>query len=100
MSVKGYVNNILKELREVGSSNVKLDNARYNAQSYPPNDMATGGKGREYWGQVANKRAKDARSQEGQLMGAILQGRRYDKKGTQITGQTQKLYKLNKNKKK
>jgi hypothetical protein len=68
--IAGYVGNVAKEVGEFGSAWKKA----FNASA----DVRPG----------ANARARSANknqdAQMGQALGAILQGRRYDKSGTQI----------------
>jgi len=68
-SSSGYFGNLSKELKQFGRAYMKASNASA--------DVSPG----------ADKRAFDAnekqRQELGQLLGALIQGRRYDKKGKQ-----------------
>jgi hypothetical protein len=68
--VKGYANNVLKELRDVGHS--------WNAANEMSNRVGPG------TDTEANRLAGIADKEQGQLLGAVLQGRRYDSQGKQI----------------
>jgi hypothetical protein len=76
--VKGYANNVLKELRDVGHS--------WNAADEMSHRVGPG------TDKEANRLRGVADKEQGQLLGAILQGRRYDANG-RIIG-TQQLKKL------
>jgi hypothetical protein len=83
--VKGFVSNIGHEIKDVNRSNAKLEELQFRARNYPPNESAVHGLGREYYGQQANIARDQLDKQYGQLAGAVLQGRRYDVNGKQIT---------------
>lgn len=85
-NVKGYANNVLKELRDVGHS---WNAAQEMGMRVGPGTDAE-----------ANRLSRIADKEQGQLLGAILQGRRYDSKGTQIKGTLQKIKPIKKSTKK
>lgn len=73
-TVGKYVGNVKKEVKQFAKGAAKLETARYKAKTYPPADRPR-----------LNARANALRAKQdknlGQLVGAIVQGRRYDKKG-------------------
>jgi hypothetical protein len=81
----GYLDNLMKEAKDLNKASQRRSNSSAKGDTYPPNDIAPGGKGREYWANQANIARRDENSQFGQMLGALLQGRRYDDKtGKQI----------------
>ena len=75
----------MKEAKQFNKARQKTSKNSYKGSTYPPNDMAEGGKGREYYREQANISRKNEDAQLGQLIGALVQGRRYDDKtGKQI----------------
>lgn len=80
-NIPGYVNNVLKEVRQVGNSWIKTIDAQDRARNYPYDSMTKDGKGREYWGKVASQRSKQTDAEAGQLAGAIFKGTRYNSQG-------------------
>jgi len=84
-----YLENLMKEARDYKRARNKRTENSYKGSTYPPNDMAEGGKGREYYSSQANVARKYEDAQLGQMLGALIQGRSYDNKtGKQITGKT------------
>jgi hypothetical protein len=79
-----YLDNLKKELSDYNKARGRASDVSYKATYFPPNQVATGGKGREFYAGNTAKANKNEKSAFGQLAGALLQGRRYDKKGTQI----------------
>jgi hypothetical protein len=84
-----YLENLLKEAKDYKNArNKRLDNSA-KGSTYPPNDMAQGGKGREYYSNQANIARNYEDEQFGQMIGALVKGRSYDNAtGKQITGKT------------
>lgn len=81
----------MKEARDYKQARNKRSENSYKGSTYPPNDMAEGGMGREYYRSQANASRKYEDEQFGQMLGALVQGRSYDNKtGKQITGKTKK----------
>ena len=75
----------MKEAKDFKKASNKRSENSYKGDTYPPNDMAAGGKGREYYANQANAARQNQDAQLGQLLGALVQGRRYeDKTGKQI----------------
>ena len=80
-----YLENLMKEAKQYNKARNKTSENSYKGSSYPPNEMAEGGKGREYYKAKASASRKYEDSQLGQMLGALLQGRRYDDKtGKQV----------------
>lgn len=79
-----YLDNLRKELGQYNKAKNANSDASYKATYYPPNQAADAGKGRDYYKSVQKTTQKNEKSAFGQLMGAALQGRRYDKKGKQV----------------
>lgn len=81
----------MKEARDYKQArNKRLENS-YKGSTYPPDEMAQGGKGREYYSSQANSSRKYEDAQLGQMLGALVQGRSYDNAtGKQITGKVTK----------
>jgi len=80
-----YLENLMKEAKDFKKASNKTSENSYKGSTYPPNDMAVGGKGREYYKEQASaaRRAQDA--QFGQMIGALVLGRSYDNKtGKQV----------------
>ena len=67
--LSGYLSNVFKEAKEYGSAYTKASDA--SAGVGPGADAK------------AIATAKKLRAEQGQLIGAFVQGRRYDKKGKQ-----------------
>jgi hypothetical protein len=83
--MSNYLENLMKEAKEYGKAFNKTSKNSSKGSSYPPNEMANNGKGREYYRGMANDAKKSEDAQFGQMLGALLQGRRYDDKtGKQI----------------
>ena len=81
----GYLQNLMKEAKDVKKAMDKTSENSYKGSTYPPNDIAAGGKGRGYYAQKANESRNNQDAQFGQALGALFQGRRYDDKtGKQI----------------
>lgn len=81
----------MKEARDYKQARNKRSENSYKGSTYPPNDMAEGGMGREYYRSQANASREYEDEQFGQMLGALVQGRSYDNKtGKQITGKTKK----------
>lgn len=80
-----YLENVMKEAKQFNKARNKTSENSYKGSTYPPNEMAQGGKGREYYRAQANAARKIEDAQLGQMLGALIQGRRYDDKtGKQI----------------
>ena len=80
-----YLENLMKEAKQYNKARNKTSENSYKGSSYPPNEMTEGGKGREYYKEKASASRKYEDSQLGQMLGALLQGRRYDDKtGKQV----------------
>lgn len=75
-----YLENLMKEAKQYSKASGNALRNSSKARTYPPNEMANNGKGREYYGSMANDSAKIEKEQFGQMFGALLQGRRYDDK--------------------
>jgi len=73
-TVGKYLKNVRKEIGQAARGQAKLENVKYKAKTYPPADRPR-----------LNAKANALRAKQdknlGQLVGAIVQGRRYDKKG-------------------
>jgi hypothetical protein len=75
----------MKEAKDFKNAREKRSENSSKGSTYPPNDMAEGGKGREYYSEQANAARKYEDAQLGQMIGALLQGRSYDNKtGKQV----------------
>ncbi len=75
----------MKEAKDFKKASNKTSENSYKGSTYPPNDMAEGGKGREYYKAQANAAREAQDAQFGQMIGALIQGRRYDDKtGKQV----------------
>lgn len=83
-TVSKYAHNVGKEFKQFTAASSKTEELSSKGSTYPPNDMADKGQGREYFAAQANVARKKQDAAQGQLLGAILQGRRYDTKGKQI----------------
>ena len=87
-----YLENLIKEAKQYANARNKTGMNSSKGSSYPPNVMADGGKGREYYRALASAARKQEDSAFGQLFGALLQGRRYDDKtGKLVKAPTKKL---------
>jgi hypothetical protein len=73
-----YLENLMKEAKEYNKARNKTSEYSYKGSSYPPNDIAQGAKGREYYKALASNSRQNQDAQMGQMLGALLQGRRYD----------------------
>ncbi len=81
----GYLDNLMKEAKDFKKASDRRSESSYKGDTYPPNDMADGGKGREYYQSQANAARQNQDAQFGQMLGALIQGRRYENKtGKQI----------------
>ena len=86
-----YLENLMKEARDYKQARNKRSESSYKGSTYPPNDMAQGGKGREYYRSQANAARRYEDEQFGQMIGALVRGRSYDNAtGKQITGKVTK----------
>jgi hypothetical protein len=80
-----YLENLMKEAKDLKKSISKTSENSYKGSTYPPNDIAEGGKGREYYRAQASAARENQNAQFGQMLGALLQGRSYSNKtGKQI----------------
>jgi hypothetical protein len=80
-----YLENLMKEAKDFKKASDRRSENSYKGDTYPPNDMAAGGKGREFYQGKANTARQNQDSQFGQMLGALIQGRRYENKtGKQI----------------
>jgi hypothetical protein len=80
-----YLENLMKEAKDFKKAMSKTSENSYKGSTYPPNDMAEGGKGREYYRAKANAARQEQDAQLGQMIGALALGRSYDNKtGKQI----------------
>ena len=80
-----YLENLMKEAQQYGRARSRTMKNSSKGSSYPPNEMTDTGKGREYYASRANASKKVEDAQLGQMLGALLQGRRYkNKTGKQI----------------
>jgi hypothetical protein len=80
-----YLENLIKEAKQYAKASGNTLRNSSKARTYPPNEMANNGKGSQYYGSMANNSAKIEKEQLGQMLGALLQSRRYDDKtGKQI----------------
>ena len=75
----------MKEAKDLKKAMSKTSKNSSKGSTYPPNDMAASGKGREYYQDKANASRQNQDAQFGQMIGALVQGRRYENKtGKQI----------------
>ena len=80
-----YLDNLMKEAKDFKRARDKRSENSFRGSTYPPNDMAEGGKGREYYSEQANAARKYEDAQLGQMIGALALGRSYDNKtGKQV----------------
>lgn len=80
-----YLKNLMKEAKDVKKAYDKTSENSYKGETYPPNDLAAGGKGRGYYQEKANESRRNVDAQWGQALGALLAGKSYDNKtGKQI----------------
>ena len=80
-----YLENLIKEAKDFNKARSNTSENSYKGSTYPPNDMAEGGKGREYYSEQANAARKYEDAQLGQMIGALALGRSYDNKtGKQV----------------
>ncbi len=83
--MSNYLDNLMKEAKDFKNARRKRSESSSKGSTYPPNEMAEGGKGREYYSEQANVARKYEDAQLGQMIGALLQGRSYDNKtGKQV----------------
>ena len=75
----------MKEAKDFNKARSNTSENSYKGSTYPPNDMAQGGKGREYYRAQANAARAEQDAQFGQMIGALVLGRSYNNKtGKQI----------------
>jgi hypothetical protein len=80
-----YLENLMKEAKDLKKAISKTSESSYKGSTYPPNDIAEGGKGREYYKSQANSSRQNQDEQFGQMIGALVLGRSYNNKtGKQI----------------
>jgi hypothetical protein len=80
-----YLENLMKEAKDFKKARNKTSESSYKGSTYPPNDIAKGGKGREFYQSQANSARQYEEEQFGQMIGALIRGRSYDNKtGKQI----------------
>ena len=80
-----YLDNLMKEAKDFKNAREKRSENSYKGSTYPPNEMAEGGKGREYYRSEANTARDYEDAQLGQMIGALTLGRSYDNKtGKQV----------------
>ncbi len=80
-----YLENLMKEAKDFNKARSKTSENSYKGSTFPPNDMALGGKGREYYRAQANAARAEQDAQFGQMIGALVLGRSYSNKtGKQI----------------
>jgi hypothetical protein len=80
-----YLENLMKEAKDFNKARSNTSENSYKGSTYPPNDMAQGGKGREYYRAQANAARAEQDAQFGQMIGALVLGRSYNNKtGKQI----------------
>jgi hypothetical protein len=72
--VVGYAENVGKEVKQYVKSYTSTVGASYDAKTYPPEQRAA-------LADKANQLSDKNKSDLGQVIGAVLQGRRYDSKG-------------------
>ena len=81
----GYLENLMNEAKDYKKARNKTSESSYKGSTYPPNDMAQGGKGREYYRAQASAARDVEDAQFGQMIGALVLGRSYDNKtGKQV----------------
>lgn len=75
----------MKEAKDVKKAYDRTGEYSYRGSTYPPDDIAPKGKGREYYQQKANQSRSNVDDQFGQAFGALFLGKSYDDKtGKQI----------------
>ena len=80
-----YLDNLMKEAKDFKKARNNTSKNSYKGSSYPPNEMAEGGKGREYYKAQASAARQYEDDQFGQMIGALALGRSYDNKtGKQV----------------
>lgn len=80
-----YLENLMKEAKDFNKARSNTSENSYKGSTFPPNDMAPGGKGREYYRAQANAARAEQDAQFGQMIGALVLGRSYNNKtGKQI----------------
>lgn len=79
-----YLDNLAKAAGKLRDTYAKASDYADRAKTYPPNALSAAGKGREYFGKKATAERNKQDKAMGQVLGAALQGRRYDSKGKQI----------------
>ena len=81
----GYLENLMNEAKDYKKARNKTSESSYKGSTYPPNEMAQGGKGREYYREQASAARQAQDAQFGQMIGALALGRSYDNKtGKQV----------------
>ena len=80
-----YLDNLIKEAKDFKKARNNTSKNSYKGSTYPPNEMAEGGKGREYYKAQASAAREYEDAQFGQMIGALVLGRSYDNKtGKQV----------------
>ena len=80
-----YLENLIKEAKDFKKARNNTSKNSYKGSTYPPDDMAEGGKGREYYKAQASAARQYEDDQFGQMIGALALGRSYDNKtGKQV----------------
>ena len=80
-----YLDNLMKEAKDFKKARDNTIKNSSKGSTYPPNEMAEGGKGREYYAAQANIARNYQDEQFGQMIGALVRGRSYDNKtGKQV----------------
>ena len=80
-----YLDNLIKEAKDFKKARNNTSKNSYKGSTYPPNEMAEGGKGREYYKAQASAAREYEDAQFGQMIGALTLGRSYDNKtGKQV----------------
>jgi len=76
----GYLDNLMKEAKDFKKASNRRSESSYKGDTYPPNDIAKGGKGHEYYANQANADRQNQDAQFGQMIGALILGKSYDNK--------------------
>ena len=74
--IAGYVGNVIKEVKDNARAYSKAIDLQDKIRNYPPSK-------RPALKAEATVNSKKVTAERGQLLGAVLQGRRYDNKGKQ-----------------
>lgn len=82
-NVTKYAGNIGKEIKDYQNSEKVRSTYSFRGSNYPPNEMAVGGKGREYYQEKANIALGNRDKAVGQLVGSVF-GRKYNSKGKRV----------------